>query len=180
MKTNNLKMILGMLLILSLCQCKKKEEHINADEPHTSILKFKEGKDYSNNMWVGMDKNAENVALYPNCNYDSLDIRNKVFGKYNDLYKGYYLNLYQIGANTAYLNYTIKEYGNVCESISSSSIDEAVIDKNPFAEYYYDVNDCLLTSSVISDTLYKIRLDTAKFHRLVDNGELEKYLKRVK
>jgi len=182
MKTINLLLILSATLNIILVSCDK--DPCCADLPTTDVLKFKDGKDYSNNVFVLLSEDKKGVNVYP-------DYMTEI--KPLDNYKGYYLKLPNYGVLTGYLSLTIEEYKNVPDTFNKVAIENLIIDKDPYEEYYYDEDNYLVFGegednywlkkndecSECYDTIWHV-YDTSKFHRLVDNGELGRYLKRVK
>ena len=173
MKTINLILVLAATLNIILASCDK--DPCCIDEPADNILKFKNGKDYSKNVFVQLSDDKKSVNGHPGYK-GMIDIEPL------DFYKGYYLELPNYGILTGYLSLTIEEYKNVPDTFNKVAIEDLIIDKDPYEEYYYDEdkylkNDC--PECLDKDTIWHA-IDTAKFHRLVDNGELGKYLKRVK
>jgi hypothetical protein len=77
---------------------------------------------------------------------------------------------------------TVVEFEEADDTLTVEDMWELIIDKDPYAEFYLDEDDYLFKrcpECVGKDTIYSV-IDTAKFHHLIDNNELEKYLKRLK
>jgi len=161
-------------------QCKEKVSLTkNGEIPH--IFKFKDGKDYSNNVFVILNEKKDRITGIKGCIKDSIMFYS-TYKYYLDYYKGYYFEKQNFGINTGYLSISPEDYEKVCDTMTVETMWTLLIDKDPYSEYYYDEDQYLGNSCSEcegKDTTWAA-LDTAKFHRLVDNGELEKYLKRVK
>jgi len=139
------------------------------------IFKFKEGKEYLiDHVFVLLSKDRKSISGYPDHSVINL--------KAADIYKKYYLDAPNYGLNTAYLSLTIEEFNRTWDTLQAETMDKLLIEKDPYEEYYYNEDGYLANhcpECLNKDTTWSA-IDTAKFHRLVDKGELEKYLKRVK
>ncbi|MBN2521438.1 MAG: hypothetical protein JXB17_13070 [Bacteroidales bacterium] len=156
--------------------CEDNVEYFADSSP--TIFLFKEGKDYSKNVYVLLNDDKTRIIGYPSykdLKYDTLGLL--------DIYKGYYFTLdMTYGVNSAYLSLTVKEFEFADDTISVEDMEKLIIDKDPYAEFYFDENKYLLnrcSECIDKDTTWPA-YDTAKLHRLIDNGELSKYLNRVK
>lgn len=159
--------------------------------PPPCVFKFKEGKDYLNNVYVCLDEKKTSIIGYPT--YEGL--QRDTATDFIDIYKNYFFvhqGKINCDTNTAYLSITIDEYEHIDDTITIDYMEKLIIDKDPFAEYYVDENNYLVYDENSKDnywlkeneqgsydTIWHV-YDTAKFHRLVDNNELGEYLIRLK
>ncbi|MFC2138311.1 hypothetical protein ACFLTE_09060 [Bacteroidota bacterium] len=166
------QIFLSIIFLPFLFSCEKVK---HADSPAGDVLKFRDGVDYSDNVYVLISEDKKRMVGYPAYkeNFD-----NSAY----DVYKGYHLLKINYGINTGYLSLTFEEYGKVKDTISRKTIESLIIDRDPYSEFYYDEDNYLLNHCPECEDMDTIwpGYDTAKFHRLVDNGELEIHLKRVK
>lgn len=147
------------------------------DEPAYSILKFKDGKDsLINYVYVNLNNDKTRMIAYPSA-IDYEIIRDTAF----DVYKSYYYEQPNYGVNTAYLNLTIKKFIEVGDTISAKTLEGLIYERDPYSEFYRDESNYLIKKcpECPLDTVMSV-LDLTKFHTLVDEGELGKYLKRLK
>ena len=173
MRTNLLLVIiLGFSFAFS---CSEDPIPVCCAEPKNHVVKFKEGNEYLvGHVYVMLNKDKSEVLGYP----DKAIVNKSAF----DYYKGYYLNMPDFGINTGYLSMTIESFSLYWDTLNTNAIDHLLIEKDPYAEYYYDETDYLLNhcpECIGKDTMW-MAIDTEKFHRLIDSAELEKYLNRVK
>ncbi|MFC0878543.1 hypothetical protein ACE01N_18255 [Saccharicrinis sp. FJH2] len=174
MKKSGLSLLL-VIILLGLSACSDNNECCST--PAKQIFKFKDGKEYLvNNVYVLLDKNKENMVAYPGPK--DVQMEYPAF----DIYKGYYLEQPNYGINTAYTSISISDYINTPDNFTAEMLEAAIIEKDPYEEYYLDETGYLLNlcpECAEKDTLWSA-LDSLKFHNLVDNNELEIYLKRVR
>ena len=166
--------VIYCFVLFFLCE---KNDNNTAPPPPPYVFKFKEGKDYSNKVYVKLNDEKTRIIAYPS--YPDLKYDTVI-----DIYKSYYFGHgYTNGINTAYLDITVEEFKHADDTLDTKEeMWQLIIDKDPYAEFYVDENNYLLNhcpECLDKDTTWPNH-DTAKFHRLVDNNELGKYLKRLK
>ncbi len=132
--------------------------------PH--IIVYKTKKDYRNRVAVVLSTDKKQVESYP----DQSDIKTGGAGALPVLlHKGYLLDRRGVGINSAFTNYTYKEYSTLKELPSPAEFMSRITDKNPMVAMY----DCGL----------KRGQDTALVKQLndwIDHRELDKKCRRVK
>jgi hypothetical protein len=178
---NTFKQILIIIIvpILLFISCENNDPEKELPPPPCVFI-FNEKLDYMNYVFVCLNDQKNEIIGYPT--YEGIV---KWDSSYYHFYKGYYLvsqGRITCDTNTAYLNITLDEYKSMDDTISIDYMEKKIIEKDPFAEYYVDEDGYLGTDCpecLEKDTVWPA-IDTAKFHRLVDNNELEKYLKRLK
>jgi hypothetical protein len=139
------------------------------------VYKFKNGTDYTQYVQVTLNRDKTRVISFPmygrEKTYQNLII---------DYYKGYYLGgLYY--PNSAILDILIEDYDSVYNNLSEYTLEDHILEKEPFEEFYYDSERYLNNSCpecLEKDTIW-LGVDTAKFHQLVNENTLDLYLERI-
>jgi hypothetical protein len=114
------------------------------------VIVYKTRGDYSNLISVNLSKDGTRVTALPGQDY--VEEQRPI-----PLANGYWL---QRMVGTVYLSITIDEFSDMSNHYTNEDLLRAVIDKDPFTEYY---NIC----SCVDDNQ-----DTAAFNRIIREGRL--------
>ncbi len=120
MKTINSSLIIFICCFILCFSCEKKDVNEKLPEPAPVIYKFRDGKNYFNNVYVALNDEKTRIIAYPSygdLKYDSIGII--------DIYKGYYfvpMGCFNYGINTAYLDMTVEEFEHA-DDIKSAPLD---------------------------------------------------------
>ncbi len=162
MKTNSIFVI---VVILFLTSC---SNYMDFTPPPTHIKIYKTKADYSEyvNLWGKPQEHP--YELLGRLNFDNNDT---IFLYRWELEQGYIAESCEIWHTDYFTNITFKEmyrHGR----FSSDSLKARIIDKNPFVEFYVDDKDsfCRIPKVEVID----------KLNEVIRNGEMEKYLNRLK
>ena len=174
-----IKLIIILTFILfSSCEENNKSKDL---PPNAVVYKFKSDSSREkslNKVCVQLTKDRESILGVPGYRDPCADPADEP----PHVYKDYCLQGPNYGLYTAYLNITKEQFQKAVDTLTRQDMEELIIDRDPYAEYYVDEDGYLGTDCpecLEKDTVWPA-IDTAKFHRLVDNNELEKYLKRLK
>jgi hypothetical protein len=114
------------------------------------VIIYKTSGDYSNLISVNLSKDETRVTALPGQDY--VEAQRPL-----PLANGYWL---QRMVGTAYLSITIDEFSDISNHYTNEDLLRAVIDKDPFTEYY---NICRCVDD---------NQDTAAFNRIIREGRL--------
>ncbi len=170
----NPRVVIIIILFVGLSSCET--DNCCTLAPPLSVYQFKEGKDYSSNVYVLLDRTRDRIIGYPSYG-DVKDTNEKII----DYYKGYYYGQGFYGMYTAFLDILIEDFQWIDDTITEKGFYGHLLDKDPFEEYYIDednylANDC--PECPLMDTIWPA-IDTSKFHRLVDSQTIGLHLKRL-
>ncbi len=162
----------GYILIF-LCtigiRCKN-DQIVEDTDPGLSVYKTR--NDYFNSVHSQL-KDGKVVYVPDILQKVEIDNSGKVKYKFRfKLVNGYILGCEEY-VTTAYLNYSFEEYYNIRKLgilPSLNDIQSAIIDDDPFVEFYYDDD---------RPRIFELK-DTMLINEIIKNGEIEKYFKRLK
>jgi hypothetical protein len=158
-----------ILLAFIYSSCNKTKE--DSDHPLACVYKIKDTT-YFNYVVATLTKDSKSIAGHPgpSVNYKKY---NPILLDSNYYYESNYRHTsdFAVGAEkTVVLDVKISEYTQL---FNSDTMMNHILDKDPFIEYYqYDFPSIRGCKSLAEDT--------AKLNEWIRNGELGKYLKRLK
>ncbi len=130
--------------------------------PHLLIYKTK--KDYSKYVPVLMSADGTKIVSYP----DPTDVRKK--GKdmrATKLHKGYLMDNYGVGTNTAYVKITLTQYAAMKQAHTAGELYKKILVKNPMTTLY----DCGPKANY--------NLPEADANKLIDSKQLSVKCKEI-
>ncbi len=152
-----LKILIVALTTLIISSC-----HNDAEGPVIEIYKFR--GPYEDKVCIRTEKtDSMKVSALPNANNPTRQMPIK-------LLNGYYAKG-TLGIRSAYLSMTWDEYKTYFGHENVDTLLSLIIDRHPFSEYWEDQDD------VLYDPYHDF--DTAKLNRIITNGEMDKYFKRI-
>ena len=164
MKTNSIFVI---VVILFLTSC---SDYKDFEFPPIHIVIYKTKADYSEyvNLWGKPQEHPHDFS-----SGDLIFDNNDTIYRYRwELEQGYIAEGSEIWHTDYFTNITIKEIYRYNGVFPSDSLKARIIDKNPFVEFYVDDKDsfCRIPKVEVID----------KLNEVIRNGEMEKYLNRLK
>jgi hypothetical protein len=166
MKTNSII----ALAIFFLLSCSKNRVE---DLPQIHVKIYQTNADYINyvNIWGTDHDHASNVLISDRLNFENNDTTFKYRWK---LEQGYVADYSEIWYSDYFTNVTFKEILKYNELTKAAfpfdSIETRIIDKAPFIEFYVDDKDLF----------YKMPEQIDEINEIIRNGEIGKYLHRLK
>jgi hypothetical protein len=165
MKTN----CMIALVIFFLFSCSKQRD---ADVPRFHVHIYKTNADYFNyiNLWGKDQEHASNVLISNRLKFENNDT---IFKWRWKLEQGYVADVTEIWYTDYFTNISFKEMLRYNESngiFPFDSIETRIIDRDPFIEFYVDDRD----------SFYRMPEPIDELNEIIRNGEIEKYLHRLK
>ncbi len=152
-------LLAGILNIF--CSCEK----VKVDDSIIQVYKFKEGKDYSNNVPVELSLDKSKITSNSSCLSSIWPMK---------LDSGYFLNG-SMGVNSGYLSLTREEYNAYDIMPGVHSLYKLLIEADPYLEYYEFSDD-----GTFSSENGAFGIDTLKINDLIRTQKLENYFERLK
>ena len=142
---------------------------MDSTPPHDHIIIYKTNADYSEYVNIWGKHHVQYYELSGRLNFDNNDT---IYRYRWELEQGYIAEGSEIWHTDYFTNITIKEIYRYNGVFPSDSLKARIIDKNPFVEFYVDDKDsfCRIPKVEVID----------KLNEVIRNGEMEKYLNRLK
>ncbi len=142
------------------------------DPPRIHVLIYKTNADYFDyiNIWGTNHDHANNISITDRFNFENGDTTYLYRWK---LEQGYVADYTEIWHTDYFTNISFKEMLRYNESngmFPFDSIKKRIVDKDPFVEFYVDDKDYF----------YRMPEPIDKLNEIIRNGEMEKYLHRLK
>jgi len=161
----------SLFAILFLFSCSDKQLGL-VELPRIHVVIYKTNADYINyvNIWGADHDHANNISISDRLNFENSDTTFKYRWQ---LEQGYVAEEGEIWQTDYFTNISCKEMLRYNESHGAfpfDSIEARIIDKDPFIEFYVDDQDLF----------YRMPEPIEELNEIIRNGEIEKYLKRLK
>jgi len=139
-----------ILFLLSLfVSCNKDKNTIigKDDNPRPHFIAYKLKGDYIKNVCIELSPDKTKITVIPGPTDPGGDSSHTC---YYELIDGYYMEWgqYSYGLNSAYLDISRHDYA-IKGMLPIDSIMKHILDKDPYSEYYIDINDTVIKDTTV-------------------------------